>query len=342
MVSRLRQSMLRTAAAGLVLLAALLGIGAAKADVPTCVGSDLLDELARTDPDQWQKVTTAGKRALNTEARLWRIEGKGAMPSYLLGTVHSTDPRITVLSPAIEAALNETRRIAIETTDLSAAAKVDAFKSNPDLVLYTDGRRIDGKLKPNEVQTVRARLAAVGLRPELVTSLRPWFVSMIISPPGCEQARQAAGLKVLDAIIADEGRVRGHAVIGLESVGEQLRALASMSEAAQYAMLRMEIAWSARSNDLLESVQQRYLRREMGAAWPLHLAMATKAGLAAQALRDFQTKVVAQRNLVMRDRSLGLLAEGRTLVAVGAMHLIGDNGLVALYRKAGYTVVPVE
>jgi uncharacterized protein YbaP (TraB family) len=44
----------------------------------------------------------------------------------------------------------------------------------------------------------------------------------------------------------------------------------------------------------------------------------------------------------MRDAALPHLAEGKAFIAVGALHLPGKNGLVALLRGAGYTVSPVE
>jgi uncharacterized protein YbaP (TraB family) len=44
----------------------------------------------------------------------------------------------------------------------------------------------------------------------------------------------------------------------------------------------------------------------------------------------------------MRDAAGPLLDEGGVFIAVGALHLSGEKGLVALLREAGYTVTPVE
>jgi uncharacterized protein YbaP (TraB family) len=44
----------------------------------------------------------------------------------------------------------------------------------------------------------------------------------------------------------------------------------------------------------------------------------------------------------MRDKAVEALAEGGVLIAVGALHLPGKQGLVALFREAGYTLTPVE
>lgn len=326
--------------AGVVLLACLCG--PARAATPPCVGTDLLDELAREDPARWQRVLTDAKATINTEARLWRIERAGTPASYLLGTLHSTDPRITALSPALQAAIAATRRTAIEIADVSSSAMLDVIKTDPDLVLYLDGRSIAQQLTAAEMQTVVARLRLAGMPAELVASLRPWFAYTLLSLPDCERVRKSEGINVLDLVVAEQSRRQGSEVVGLESIEEQLGALAAVPEAEQFNMLRMAVAWSDRSADVLESVQQRYLRREMGAAWPLNAALAAKAGIASRTFRGFQEKVVVDRNFLMRDRSLPYLAEGRTLIAVGALHLTGEYGLVALYRQAGYTVTPVE
>lgn len=335
-------SMKRLVFAGLAAL--LLGLPGAPAQgqPPSCVGVDLLDELSRTDPAAWSRVRADAARSTNQEARLWRVERGAAPPSYLLGTLHSTDPRITALSPALEAAVAATDTIAIEIADPSPSAMLDVFKSDPDMILYMDGRRMAQQLRTSELEVVHRRLENAGLAPELVASLRPWFAYTLLSLPDCERERKAAGLDVLDLVVANAGRRRGHAIVGLESIKEQLAALASVPEAEQLAMLRVSIAWSPRAPDILESVQQRYLRREIGAAWPLQLSLADKAGVPAATFRSFQQKVLIDRNLVMLSRSLPLLARGRALIAVGALHLVGEQGLVALYRQEGYAVTAVE
>lgn len=314
----------------------------ALAQAPICGGKDLLDELAQTDPAAWKNVKSEAKRTINGGARLWRVERAGVAPSYLFGTLHSTDPRITAISPHLEAALAATRTIAIEIADPSPTAVLDVFKASPELLLYTTGEKLEAKLEPKAHATVRARLERSGMAPEIVALIRPWFAYTMLSLPDCEQARKGTGLKVLDVVLAEEGRRRGHSIVGLETVREQLEAMASVSDAEQLRMLQVAVAWSPRADDVLESVQQRYLKGEMDAAWPLQLALAAQAGFASEQFAEFKSNVLVQRNLVMRDRSLPLLAAGRALIAVGGLHLVGEQGLVALYRAAGYAVTPIE
>ena len=60
-----------------------------------------------------------------SDARLWRIERDGAEPSFILGTMHVTDPDVTTLSPAIEQAFDGAGTLAVELTmDATTQAKL--------------------------------------------------------------------------------------------------------------------------------------------------------------------------------------------------------------------------
>ena len=65
-----------------------------KAAPPACAGRDIFTAMKRTDPEGYAKVRAAADASPNTRALLWRIEGKDQPPSYLFGTIHSTDERV--------------------------------------------------------------------------------------------------------------------------------------------------------------------------------------------------------------------------------------------------------
>jgi uncharacterized protein YbaP (TraB family) len=158
----------------------------------------------------------------------------------------------------------------------------------------------------------------------------------------CERRRAAQGEAPLDLRLAREAQARGIAVKGLETLEQQFRAMADVPEADQIAILRAGLAMHERIDDTLETTVQLYLTRQLGAIWPLQLALAEKVGVAAEAFDATENGLIVERNLRMRDTAAGALAEGGVMVAVGALHLPGRHGLVALLRQAGYAVTPVE
>lgn len=331
-----------------VLLAALLGGSllpvAATAAVETgmCGGKDMLAEIEKTEPEAYRRIAEEAKATLNTEALLWRVERAGVAPSYLFGTIHLTDKRVTTFSPKLKAAIAEAKTVALEVADLSSAAMGSAMMEAPKLVMFTDGRRLDGMLSTEEFETVKSTLGAAGMPTEVAPLFRPWIVYMILSVSGCERKKVESGEAVLDMRIAEAARSRGVPVVGLETVDEQLKAMASVPDDQQVQMLKATLKFASRSDDLMETVVNLYVHRKMGAAWPFQILLAQKAGVDPAPLAVFQEKLVIARNKKMRDGSLPLLEKGGALVAVGALHLPGESGLVKLIRDAGYTVTPVE
>jgi uncharacterized protein YbaP (TraB family) len=53
---------------------------------------------------------------------------------------------------------------------------------------------------------------------------------------------------------------------------------------------------------------------------------------------EFQKRLVVQRNYLMVERMQSYLRQGKTFVAVGALHLPGEKGLLNLLEQRGYTV----
>lgn len=326
-------------------IAALLVGPAAFAATPkddTCQGSDMLAETKVANPQVYQQIMDEAAATENANALFWKIERDGRPTSYLFGTVHLTDDRVTKLSPAVRSALKEAKAVALEVADLSENATAAVIAQSAPLAMYSDGRRLDQMLSPSEYETVKKVVSHSGLPADLAALFKPWIVSMILSVSDCERTKVQEGKRVLDMKIAETGKSRGIPVVGLETIPDQLAALAAVPENQQLDMLRVSLKFAHRMNDLMETLVQLYLDRRITAALPLQLAMARQAGIGEGAFAGFQQKLLTDRNLKMISVAEPLLTEGGVFIAVGALHLPGKQGLVALLRQAGYTVTAVE
>lgn len=308
----------------------------------SCAGINMLDEFKAKAPSAYAEIRSEAEATPNSRAVLWKIERGRTPPSYLLGTIHMTDPRVTAFTSGIERALSSTDTVALEVADVSADATNAAIAKATRLVLFTDGQTLDDMLSDEEYSKVKETLHGAGLPGDLAAMFRPWVVSMILSVSSCERQKVKDGLPVLDLKIATAARDRGLKVVGLETIESQLGAMAAIPDDQQVAMLRASLKFADRANDTMETLLQLYLARDMGSAWPFHLALAKEAGVGRQSFTDFQKRIVSDRNEQMRDAALPLLDKGRVLIAVGALHLVGERGLVTLLREAGYTLTPVE
>jgi uncharacterized protein len=322
----------------------IAGASAAEKDAAPdkCRGTDMLAETAAKDPQTYTRIMAESAVTQNAGAILWKIEKEGRPTSYLFGTVHLTDERVTNLSPAVTAALNEAKVVALEVSDLSENATASVIAQSAPLVMFTDGRRLDTLLSNAEYDAVKSIIGRSGMPVDLAALFKPWIVTMIISVSDCERAKVQHGARVLDMKIAEIGKARGLEVVGLETIPAQLEALAAVPEQQQLDMLRASLKYADRTDDLMETLVQLYLGRKITAAMPFQIALAKEAGVSDQAFVGFQEKLLVERNEKMSAVAEPLLDKGGVFIAVGALHLPGDKGLVALLRQAGYTVSPLE
>jgi uncharacterized protein YbaP (TraB family) len=307
-----------------------------------CRGINMLAETQAKDPETYAKIMAQAAATENSGPLLWKIERAGRPTSYLFGTVHLTDERVTKLSPAVEQALSQSKTVALEVSDISEKATATVIAQSAPLVMFTDGRRLDGLLSGTEYDTVKRIISRSGMPSDLAALFKPWIVTMIMSVSDCERTSIQQGARVLDMKIAEVGKARGLQVVGLETIPEQLQALAAVPEPQQLDMLRASLKFADRTNDMMETLVQLYLERKISAALPFQIAIAKQVGIGNEAFAGFQEKLLTERNIKMRTTAEPLLEQGGVFIAIGALHLPGKQGLVALLREAGYTVTPIE
>jgi uncharacterized protein YbaP (TraB family) len=328
-----------------ILFAALLAPVAAfaqAAEVPTCQGRDILAELKTRDPDGYAKIRAVADAAPNTQALLWRIERDGRPPSYLFGTIHSTDPRVTKLSPAVTAAFESADTVALEIVYTSPDTMAVLTKEITARGVYQGGNGLNDILSPAELATLRTALASSGVPGEVAHMFRPWFAGLSLAFPPCERARTAAGLDALDPKLEKDALARGKRVVGLETLAGQIAALANIDDRVQVALLKSTIATIELQADQFEVLHRQYLGRDLAATVPFAKYLVAQRGFDPAVLDDFANEIATKRNFVMRDAALPLLEAGKVFIAVGALHLFGKDGLVELIRRAGYRVTAVE
>lgn len=317
-----------------------------RSDTTKCQGHDLLEEFKTSKPVLYRRVIAAGGKVPNANAVLWKVTKPGLKPSYLFGTIHVTDPRVTTFTKATKAALAEVGTIALEIADLSQDGMKRAMRETvarkPDLLVYTDGSRLDQKLTKREFEIASKALRRYGIPAQAAKVMKPVMIYLLMATPFCEQLRVLAGARVLDAKLAHHASKHGIAVIGLETLAGQMTALASIPEPDQVQLLKAVLAIAERREDLLETFTRIYQTRRLGVMRALSEAMTKELGFDMRADERFKEVMVVKRNRTMRDGALPLLEKGGAFIAVGALHLIGKSGLVALFRQEGYTVTAVD
>ncbi|WP_095202703.1 TraB/GumN family protein [Mesorhizobium carmichaelinearum] len=320
----------------------LFAAGRAHAEFPTCSGADMLSALQKSNPATYSKIEAEAAATLNGKGLLWKLEKSGEQPSYLFGTMHMTDPRVTTLPPQAQKAFDAAGTLIIETTDVLDKQKMmTAMLKEPDLMMFTDSTTLSSLLTPDEAAAMNAALDARGIPPATVAKMKPWMLSAMMALPACELARQSGGAPVLDVKLAESAKAAGKPVEGLETAESQLRAMASLPLAFHMKGLVDTLKLGDKVNDINETMIILYQRGDTGMFWPLFRAAMPDEQNDPAGYAAFEETMITSRNKVMVDHAEPILAKGNAFMAVGALHLPGPQGLVEDFRKAGYTVTAV-
>jgi uncharacterized protein YbaP (TraB family) len=324
------------------LLVAAFAVGQARAETPVCTGVDLMQALRKDDPAAARRIEEDARATPNGSGLLWKIEKAGLGTSYLFGTMHMTDPRVTALPGAAQAAFDASATVVIETTDvLDQAEMMAAIMQKPELMMFTDQTTLQSLLSPEDAAAVEAALSERGIPLASVSKMKPWMLSAMVALPACEMARKAAGLPVLDVKLAQDAEASGKELRGLETVTDQLEAMASLPMDFHIRGLVDTLKLGDRMDDVVETMISLYVQGEVGAIWPLFRAVLPDSGVE-EGYAAFEEVMVTARNKTMAVEAEPILQKGGAFVAIGALHLPGAEGVVELLRKAGYTVTPAS
>jgi uncharacterized protein len=331
----------------LVVLLAVALVSASQAhaaDDPTCGAKDLVAELEISNPAEFARLRAEGAKVRNSGARFWKLEKTGQKPNWLLGTMHVTDPRVTALPAEAKSAFEGSAVILLESDEVldqqKAAAKLMA---KPDLIYFAGKETIADHLNPEERKLLEDGLMKRGLPFNAVVKMKPWMLTSMVALPTCELSRKAQDIPFLDMKLARDGAAMGKQIKGVETMAEQLDVVASLPMAFHVKSLVGTMKYPQYTADMMETTLKLYLRGDIGLVFPAGAYFAPEKNV--EDFKDmalFEDRLIRMRNHTMADRAAPILAEGNVFMAVGALHLVGDEGVVELLRKKGYTVTAVN
>ena len=259
---------------------------------------------------------------------LFRLERPGVPASYVFGTLHSNDGRVAVLAPPVRAAFDSARRVAFE--NVLADADETAFFAAAQ---YEDGRRLADAFDVSTLERIRHALGPRAPPEAQFERLKPWAVLLLLAQPRIDE-----GGPTLDRQLLAEARRRKLTVLALEDLDEEVAALDTVPLDSQVALVH----WALNRRVEIDSDQEAAI-----AAWRDRDlagldALARKPGKRDPALAPHLTQLSRQliegRSALMAHRLFLPLIEGRVFVAVGALHLYGEKGLLAMLEEQGYRV----
>ena len=319
----------------LCLLVALLAPLAASAD---CTGQNLLDTMPAADRSA---LHAAADSVPHPRGLLWRAT-RGDRTIHLIGTYHLDDPRHAATLARITPLMDAATTILVEAGPKEEAALVADLSRDPGLMVMTEGPTLREALPDAEWQVLANAMRARGLPPFMVSKIRPWYVSMLLSMPACDGAA-AAAKGGLDAKVIAHATQKDIPLQALEPHETVFRLFQSMTFEEQLGMIRSALALEPQSADYAVTLADVYFAEEPRLIWDLtlHLSLSAPGADPATVTADFaqmERALMTDRNRAWIPVIEAAAARGPTLAAFGALHLPGDYGVLRLLEQAGWTV----
>ncbi len=265
---------------------------------------------------------------------LWKVADADS-EIYLFGTLHALSPTARWRTPAYDTAYARADTVWFEA-DIGGA---DPARIMGILQRYgvDPERRLSQKLAPADLATLsrQADLARID-------HLRPWAAAMMLSmqPVTSRGATLDAGA---DLTMTRATRAQAKRLRAFETLEEQARMFASLPEPAEVQYLTNVIRERAGPRVPLPSLvpkpdlEAAWLAGDLARLGPA-LVGEMKAGNPA-----FYDALLRRRNVAWADQLVEAMdGSGVELVNVGALHLVGDEGLPALLAARGFTVTRIQ
>ena len=279
----------------------------------------------------WAPPASGDETRAYAQGLLWRVESPTAAASYVFGTVHVADARVQAVVQKMLETVGPLDSISLEVVQtpamIAAVAQRMITLEGPTL-----SERVGAELFAKTVDAA----APYGLNAGILERFKPWAVAVTLSVPVSQLRALASGNLNSEGLLQAHAGANQIALYGIETYDEQLSLFDRLAEAEQIELLRVTVQYSDIIDDVFARIVNAYLAHDLNDVYRLMEEMAVGQGTDLQAF--FENELIEGRNHRMVERILPRLAEGNALIAVGALHLPDEAGVLRLLEQRGYTI----
>ena len=263
------------------------------------------------------------------ETSLWRIS-KGKNELIIGGTIHLLSKSDYPLPDEFEQAFREVDLLVLEA-DLAELSKPKAQAQLLQNLMYTDGSTLKSKIKPKTYKALVHYCVATNLSIKAMQTMKPSMVVLTLTMAELKKLGLAdAGV---DQFFLEKAQAQGKKIMGLETAETQIKTLVNLGKGRENELILSTIKELKKTPEFMA---------EMKKAW----RTGDLAGLEQVGLKKMQAEfpelnksLLTNRNNAWLPKIKALLATPeRELILVGALHLVGDEGVLAQLKKQGFVV----
>lgn len=260
---------------------------------------------------------------------LWQISGNGiTKPSYLYGTIHIISQNDFFLGKNVAKKLQKSDELIMEIDlndmDVSALSKLSLLDSNKTIKDY---------MNDTDYTVLKSFMEdSIGIKKQtfemLYGKLKPFYLEQLIFFKYLGQEKESYEQHFKN--IAEEKNIQQS---GLETFEEQLLFLEEIPLETQLKSIIKTIKNYSSETDKLDALIKDYKEQNLA-------ALTNSFDGEEDSL--LKTKLVDKRNNNWVPKLKAKIQSKSCFIAVGAGHLGGENGLINLLKKQGYTVDPIS
>ena len=255
------------------------------------------------------------------EGLLWEIQDKNGTKSYIFGTMHSQDRLITSLPPPARLALVKSRKLVMEVIPDQQAN--DIFNAS---MYFPDDRNLENMLDTDIYTRLQTQLNDYGIPPENIPHLKPWAAFTLIGRPKPVRAMTQ------EMVLMQTAEETNKPVVGLETMDEIIDALEGMSLEDQTIILNDTVCNHQKIIKQTRELRDMYMNRQLASM----VIFNEQPHYDEAVFNRFMQKILYGRNDKIISRIENYINEGNIFIAIGAMHLPDEHGLLKLLETRGY------
>lgn len=273
-------------------------------------------------PLQEQTVTYQGPEAFG-RGLLWQLSKADTPPSYLFGTIHVAYRRVAEQLARVDKALATSRLLMLET--LPEPEQVAQLQR---AMFFSDGQQLSELVTPAIYRATTQILSAYHFNESLVALMQPWAAHLVMNYPAEFGA-------IVDTRLLELAHRQGIQTLPLETLTQQSALFRELALAEQAQLLTDSVCHYETLVTGFEQMIALYQTEDLAGM----SAFAERYRYADNDLYEtLTTKILTQRNARMIEKMLPQLEQGGVFVAVGALHLPGEQGLLTALAGRGFDV----
>ena len=280
---------------------------------------------------------------------LYKITGKDAKgASYIIGTYHLADASFTEKIPGLQTALAETEQVYGEVNMENTMQPASTQKMTAAMML-PEGQTLKTVLTPEQFGKVSAfakELMGVGLDNDMVFSqlgkmspraLATQFTLLLFMKNSTTPFNPANGI---DNFFQMQAKQNNKPIGGLETIDFQIETLYKSTPIERQVEELICLVDNKEYNLMMvQEITKAFYAQDLQA---IEKAADEKLNNSCDSTPEEEERLIYGRNDNWMKLMPSIMAEKPTFFAVGALHLVGERGMLAQLQKAGYTVTPCK